>query len=124
MTVETIERDGVTVRIMYGMGRLLRARYILHSNLPDSLKRIQAAGGKVEESDMDQISPEEILRYNAEVMPQLAKLVLQSASDQGQMTADEYVDSAISESLGTEIVLRVKAAVAGSLLDDKKKLTS
>jgi hypothetical protein len=119
MTVETIEKDGVTVRILYGFGRIQRARYILYANLPDSLKRIQTAGGEVEPSDLDNVKPEDILDYNAKVFPQIAKLVLQSASDQGNMTVDEYVDNAMSESVGNEIVSRVKTVI--SVLADSKK---
>ena len=119
MTVETIEKDGVSVRILYGFGRIQRARYIFNANLPDGLRRIQGAGGQVEDSDIDKVGPEEILDYNAKVFPQIVKLVLQSASDQGEMTIDEYVDNAMPETIGLAVVSRMKA-VLDSLNDSKK----
>ena len=95
MTVETITRDGVEYRLMIGFGRKQRARYLLYNLLPDSLKRIQAAGGEVEESDLKKLTADEVLKYNSELDPELAKLVLESASDwdKTKQNVGEYVAS-------------------------------
>lgn len=124
MTVETIEKDGVTVKILYGFGRLQKAHHIIYSFMPDRLKRIQASGGEIEDSDLKQVSPEEVLEYNAKANPALVKLVLQSASDwdPSKMGVDEYVDTVLPEEVGLEIVKRVKAATTKqSLSPDEKK---
>jgi uncharacterized protein YqiB (DUF1249 family) len=123
MTVEMIEKDGVSYRIMIGFGRKQRARYLLYSCLPDSIKRIQAAGGQVEESDLRKLTADEVLDYNATLNPRLVKLVLESASDwdKSKMNVDEYVDSSLSEAAGNEITVRVKAILAESELSDADK---
>src|SRR5437016_1792084 len=110
MTVETIEKDGVTYRLMIGFGRKQRARYLLYNLLPDSLKRIQASGGEVEDSDLKKLTADEVLKYNSELDPKLAELVLESASDwdKTKQTAIEYVDTSLSERAGRVISAWVK----------------
>src|SRR5438094_194872 len=105
MTVETIEKDGVSYRVMIGFGRKQRARYLLYSQLPDALKRIQAAGGEIEESDLKALPPADILDYNATLHPKLVRLVLESATDwdRSKIGVDEYVESHMSESAGYAI---------------------
>ncbi len=121
MTVETIERDGVSVRIAYGFGKLQRVRYMLASDLPASLKRIAISGGEAEPSDVEKVTPEETLDYNAKVLPQIVKLVLQSASDKPEaMSFDEYIDSYLPEPIGKEIIIRVRSAI-NVVTDDVKK---
>lgn len=125
MTVETFERDGINYRLLFGFGRLQKAHYFIYSFLPESLKRAQAAGGELEESDFKKVTPEEILDYNSKLAPALAKLVLDSATDwdKSKMTVDEYVDSYLAESAGLEISQRIKTAASVQTLseDDKKK---
>lgn len=123
MTVETIEKDGISYRIMIGFGRKQRARYLLYSCLPDSIKRIQAAGGQVDDADLRKLTADEILDYNATLSPKLVKLVLESATDwdKSKMSVDEYVESLLSESAGHDISNRVKAILAESELSDADK---
>src|SRR5439155_2382051 len=125
MTVETISRDGVEYRLMIGFGRKQRARYLLYNLLPDSLKRIQAAGGEVEESDLKKLTADEVLKYNSELDPELAKLVLESASDwdKTKQNVGEYVDFTLVESAGRDISAWVKKQCADEL-DGKKKAPS
>src|SRR5207302_11457660 len=99
MTVETISKDGVEYRLMIGFGRKQRARYLLYNLLPDSLKRIQAAGGEAEESDLTKLTADEALQSNHESDPELAKLLSEPASDwdKTKQNVREYVDSPLSE---------------------------
>lgn len=109
MTVETIEKDGVTYKILYGFGKIQKARYLLASNLPESLKRIAMAGGEIEESDMKNVPPDEALAYSTKTSSELVKLVLQSASDKpADVSIEEYVDSHLPESVGKDIVSRIR----------------
>ena len=125
MTVENFEVDGQSYSIRYGFGRLQRVHYLIYTFLPDSIKRIQASGGEVEESDAEKVSVDERLDYQSKLAPALAKLVLASASDwdPSKMGVDEYVDTVLQETAGFEIVKRIRAAASMTSLsqDDKKK---
>ena len=109
MTVEVIEKDGVTYRLLYGFGKIQKARFILASNLPESLKRIALAGGEIEDSDLKQVPPDEALAYSTKTNTELVKLVLVDASDKlSQVSIDEYVDSYLPEEVGKQIADRIR----------------
>lgn len=126
MTTETFDVDGKTYSIKYGFGRLQKVHYLIYTYLPDSIKRIQASGGEVEESDAEKVSADERLEYQSKLAPALAKLVLSSAFDwdPSKMGVDEYVDTCLQESAGFEIVKRVRQAASSLSLSAEGKKTS
>src|SRR3990167_7609826 len=101
MTVEWIERDGKKWQIMYGYGRLQRAPLLLYSPLPHSPKRA---------------TPEDALSYTTRTSVEIAKLVLNEATDwdKAQMDASTYVDTSLPSDIGDEIFRRISKAIAES----------
>ena len=127
MTVEWIERDGKKWQIMYGYGRLQRARFLLYSLLPDSLKRAHIADPDGTGTDLlKRATPEDALSYTTRTGVEIAKLVLNEATDWDKSTMDvsTYVDSSLPSDVGDEIFRRVSNAIEDGTVSGESKKNS
>lgn len=126
MTVEWIEKDGKKWQILYGFGRIQRARSIYAKHLPDSIRRAQIANPDISDADlMKKATPQDLLAYNEFVGREICELVLNEATDwdKASVPVKEYVDSHLPEDIGFEIIERVRRAVAASSLSPDEKKT-
>ena len=124
MTVEWIEREGKKWQIMYGYGRLQRARFLLYSLLPDSLKRAHIADPDGSGTDLlKRATPEDALSYTTRTSVEIAKLVLNEATDwdKTQMDVSAYVDTSLPSDIGDEIFRRISKAIEESALSGEPK---
>lgn len=126
MTAEWFERDGKKYQIIYGFGRVQKAKVLFYSHLPDACKRAQIANPDITEMELiAKASPQEVLEYNQRLGVELAKLVLNEAPDwdKAKVSVEEYVDSYLPEDVGLEIAVRMRDVVAGSSLTPDEKKT-
>ena len=125
MVLETISRGPLSWTILYGYGRLQKARVILVSGVPESIKRAQIADPELDPKDaLLKVTAEEIVSAESDMARKIACLVLDSAPDwdKTMMTAEDYVDTTLPPDVGTEILSRVSKAVNDfSVPQDQKK---
>jgi len=125
MTVEWIEKDGKQFQILYGFGRLQKARSIYAKYLPESMKRAQITNVDISDDELiKKAAPDELLFYNEHVSMEICALVLHEAPDwdKSKLTVSDYVDGYLPDDVGLEILKRIRAAIEGiAVTEDQKK---
>ena len=128
MTIEWIETSEGRFQILFGYGRLQKARSILYRLLPDSIKLAQIANPDATDAELlKKASVEETIEYRVQTGIELAKLVLNQAPDwdKEKVTIEEYVDGHLPADVGDQISDWVRVAVEkASLSQDQKKDSS
>lgn len=123
MVLERIERGEKWWEILYGFGKLQKARHIYTSYLPEAVRRAQIADpDAAEEQLLGKMTQSEITGFNQAVSVEILNLVLHRAHDLSDGTSkSDYIDSHLPEDVGLEILRRVRDALAASALTNESK---